>query len=57
MFNLENVTCARKLSVSKCGTASLGYLKNRAATGDLYVLSSQWGCLADDLLGADPRGS
>ena len=62
MFNLENVTCVRKLSISqlaniiqtdtmdflveetwgykinlvnKCGTASLGYFKNRAATGDL----------------------
>ena len=62
MFNLENVTCVRKLSISqlaniiqtdtmdflvgetwgykinlvnKCGTASLGYFKNRAAAGDL----------------------
>ena len=62
MFNLENVTCVRKLLISqlantiqndpidflvgetwgykinlvnKCGTASLGYFKNRAATGDL----------------------
>ena len=69
MFNLENVTCVRKLSISqlaniiqndtmdflvggtwgykiilvnKCGTASLGYFKNRAAMGDLlqhYKLS------------------
>ena len=62
IFNLENVACVRKLSISqlaniiqndtiefligetwgykinlvnKCGTASLGYFKNRAATGDL----------------------
>ena len=62
IFNLENVTCVRKLSISqlaniiqndtidflvgetwrykinlvnKCGTASLDYFKNRAATGDL----------------------
>ena len=62
MFNLENVTCVRKLSISqlanviqndtiyflvgetwgykinlvnKFGTVSLGYFKNRAATGDL----------------------
>ena len=62
MFNLENVTYVRKLSISqlanitqcdiidfpvretwgykinlvnKCGTASLGYFKNRASTADL----------------------
>ena len=62
IFNLENVTRVRKLSISqlaniiqndtidflvgetwgykinlvnKCGTASLGYFKNRAATGYL----------------------
>ena len=71
MFNLENVTCVRKLSISplaniiqndtidflvgetsgykinpvnKCGTASLGYFKNRAATGDL--LQHYWRFLA-----------
>ena len=62
MFNLENVTSGRKLSISqlaniiqsdtidflvgetwgfkinlviKCGSASLGYFKNRASTGNL----------------------